>query len=46
VPFETVVLYEARPAADGTRGLMFSDGHAKRVTEAEWPELKRISKIP
>jgi hypothetical protein len=46
VPFKTVLLYEARPAADGTRGVLFSDGHASRVPEAEWPQLKRGSKLP
>jgi hypothetical protein len=44
-PWKTAAFYEARPAADGTRGVVFSDGHASRVTEAEWPEIKRASSL-
>jgi hypothetical protein len=45
-PAEMVAFYEPTPAMDGTRGVVFLDGHAKRVQESEWPRLKRASKIP
>jgi hypothetical protein len=45
-PAEMVTFYEATPAADGTRGVVFLDGHAKRIQESEWPRLKKASKIP
>ena len=45
-PASFVLLYEDAPAADGTRGVVFVDGHTKRVSEAEWQRLKRASKIP
>lgn len=41
-----VVFYEDAPAPDGTRGVAFLDGHAKRISESEWPRVKRASKIP
>lgn len=46
---EMVVFYEARPVADGTRGvLLLASGFplAKRVSEVEWAQLKKASKIP
>jgi len=43
---ETVVVYEAKPSDDGTRGVLFSDGHVERVTDAKWQDLKRSSHIP
>ena len=45
-PASFVLIYEDSPAADGTRGVVFVDGHTKRVSEAEWQRLKRASKIP
>jgi prepilin-type processing-associated H-X9-DG protein len=42
---EMVALYEATPAPDGKRGVVFVDGHAKRVQEEEWARLKRASKL-
>jgi len=45
-PSSMVVFYEDSPAPDGTRGVSFLDGHAKRVTESEWVTLKKASKIP
>ena len=45
-PAAMVSIYEASPAPDGTRGVAFVDGHAKRIKEAEWPRLKQASKIP
>ncbi|MBI3922616.1 MAG: hypothetical protein HY318_14430 [Armatimonadetes bacterium] len=45
-PASMVALYEASPAADGTRGLLFLDGHVARIPETEWPQHKQASKIP
>jgi beta-lactamase regulating signal transducer with metallopeptidase domain len=42
-PGETVVLYEATPAADGTRGVLLMDGRVARVPERVWPLLRRAS---
>ena len=41
-----VVVYEPVQAADGTRAVLYCDGHVARVTEANWQELKKISNIP
>jgi hypothetical protein len=38
--------YEDQPASDGTRGVVFVDGHAARIQETEWTRLKKISRIP
>jgi prepilin-type processing-associated H-X9-DG protein len=43
---ETIGLYEPTEAPDGTRGVLFLDGHVARVSEAEWQRLKRASGIP
>lgn len=45
-PAQMATLYEDAPAPDGTRGVVFLDGHAKRVNEAQWETIKKISKIP
>lgn len=45
-PASFVMIYEDSPTADGTRGVVFVDGHTQRVSEAEWQRLKRASKIP
>lgn len=45
-PRAMVLFFEDSPAPDGTRGVAFLDGHAKRVPEAEWEALKKASKIP
>lgn len=45
-PSTMVLYYEASPAPDGTRGVLFFDGHAKRFPEAEWPALKAASHVP
>jgi prepilin-type processing-associated H-X9-DG protein len=45
-PEKVVAFYEAHPLTDGTRGVLFVDGHATRVPEATWPELKQASGIP
>jgi len=41
-----VLVYEGEPAADGTRVVLFNDGHVTQVTEARWQELKKTSHIP
>ena len=46
LPAETVAFYEGSPAKDGTRGVCFLDGHAKRIKEEDWPALKAKNKIP
>ncbi|HUJ09131.1 MAG TPA: hypothetical protein VL171_03830 [Verrucomicrobiae bacterium] len=43
---KTAVVYETKPAADGTRGVLFLDGHVSRVTESDWRQLKVYSSIP
>lgn len=47
VEFEDIssiaVFYETVAAGDGRRGVAFLDGHAARVTEAEWQAIKRKS---
>lgn len=45
-PAEMVIYYEAGPAPDGTRGVVFLDGHARRIRESEWPALKSASHVP
>jgi hypothetical protein len=45
-PARTVLFYETSPSASGTRGVVYLDGHARRVPEAEWPREKAKSGIP
>ena len=45
-PTTFIAAYEAEAASDSTRGVVFVDGHAKRVPEAEWALWKKRSKIP
>jgi prepilin-type processing-associated H-X9-DG protein len=45
-PAQVVAFYEASPAPDGTRAVLFLDGHVGVIRETEWPGLKRASKIP
>ena len=45
-PDEWVAFYEANPASDGTRGVVFLDGSVARVTMADWPRYKKASKLP
>src|SRR5262249_24697558 len=45
-PAETITLFEASIAYDGTRCVAFLDGHAKQCTEAQWQQLRVKAKIP
>ena len=45
-PEKTVVFYEASAATDGTRGVLYLDGHVERVAEAIWSRLKQASQAP
>jgi len=45
-PATMVTYYEASPDSDGLRAVLFLDGHVKRVTEAEWQQLKTASHVP
>jgi hypothetical protein len=45
-PWRTAAFYETCTAADGTRGVLFSDGHARRIPELEWRQLSRTLKLP
>ena len=40
-----VVFYEAEPSADGTRGVLFMDGHVERLSPAHWQTVRKASKI-
>ncbi|MCJ7822280.1 MAG: hypothetical protein MUQ26_04240, partial [Armatimonadetes bacterium] len=41
----TAVFYEEEPGDDGTRGVAFLDGHAARVSPAQWEDIKAASGI-
>jgi prepilin-type processing-associated H-X9-DG protein len=45
-PAAMVIFYEMSPADDGTRGIAYADGHVKRASEAEWPQIKKASRVP
>ena len=44
-PATMVSLYEIVPASDGSRWAVFLDGHVAKVTESDWPNVKKASKI-
>jgi hypothetical protein len=44
-PESMVALYEATPAEDGTRAVLFLDGNVRRIGAADWPRVARGSKI-
>ena len=44
-PVSIAVFYEEEPGDDGMRGVAFLDGHAARMTEAQWEEIKAESGI-
>jgi prepilin-type processing-associated H-X9-DG protein len=43
---DAVLVYEPDPAQDGTRAVLFGDGHVERVNETKWLGLKKTSNIP
>lgn len=43
---EVVMMYEASPAADGGRSVLFMDGRVKQLSQQEWDEAKVKSRIP
>ena len=45
-PSGMVTYYEASPAPDGKRAVLFLDGHVKRVDSTEWQRLKTASHVP
>lgn len=45
-PATMVLYYEADQAPDGTRAVLFLDGHVRRVDPAEWRRLKIASHVP
>lgn len=45
-PSKTIAVYQTKPGRDGKRGVVFADFSIKRLTEAEWTDLKATSKIP
>jgi len=45
-PGEMVAFYEAKPGADGARGVLFLDGSVKRVPEEKWPRIRKSARIP
>lgn len=44
-PRAFLAFYEDPAAPDGTRGLLFLDGHIKRIQEKEWSQVARNSKV-
>lgn len=44
-PERTVVFYEGQAAEDGTRGVLFLDGHTDRLVEQQWKRVKETSNI-
>jgi len=45
-PVKTVVVFEAKPGRDDTRGAAFADGHARRLRETRWAQVKADGKFP
>ena len=45
-PSTMVTYYEASPADDGLRAVLFLDGHVKRVPDTEWQRLRVASHVP
>ncbi len=44
---QLIALYfEASPSVDGTRGIVFLDGHTARIPDDKWPAIKKRSHIP
>lgn len=45
-PASTVLFYEMSAGDDGYRAVAYADGHVKRVSETEWPQIKKASRVP
>jgi prepilin-type processing-associated H-X9-DG protein len=45
-PASMVLFYEMSAGDDGHRGVAYADGHVKRVSETEWPQIKKASRVP
>jgi hypothetical protein len=45
-PNDTIAFYEATPAADGSRGVVYLDGVARRIAAADWAGVKQNSGLP
>ncbi|MCX6997654.1 MAG: hypothetical protein NTV49_11350 [Kiritimatiellaeota bacterium] len=43
---KVVLFYEETPAADGTRNVLFLDGHVDRLIEQQWQRLKEAAQLP
>jgi hypothetical protein len=44
-PAKTPMIYESAPFKDGTRIVAFADGHASRLSEADWKALDKYLKL-
>ena len=44
-PEQTILFYEASPAPDGTRAVLYVDGHVKRELETNWAVIRSTSDI-
>ena len=42
-PEQTITFYEASPAPDGTRAVLYLDGHVRRELETAWVNIQAIS---
>ena len=42
-PSRTVEFYEASPASDGTRAVLYVDGHVRREQETDWARIRAAS---
>jgi prepilin-type processing-associated H-X9-DG protein len=45
-PSDFVLVYESKPEPNGTRGVLFGDGHVKRVRETEWAAMWERGRSP
>lgn len=45
-PNSRVLAYEANAGTDGRRAILYADGHVKRESETEWPQIKKASQVP
>jgi hypothetical protein len=42
-PDRAIVFYEAEAAPNGTRGVVFANGRARRIADSEWAQLLKTS---